>query len=179
MPRATTPLPDQAYLRECFDYDPLTGDLLWKRRPRDHFPSDKECNRWNSLMAGKHAGCVYADGYRRAEVNGIRAMVCQIARKMLIGDEPLKIDHENRNRSDDRWSNLRAATESQNRGNSAIMNRNSTGFKGVVPYRGRFQAQICVAGEKSYLGTFGTPEEAHAAYCTAAKERFGEFWCAG
>jgi hypothetical protein len=39
----------------------------------------------------------------------------------------------------------------------------------------RFQAQINVAGKKLSLGTFNTPEEAHAAYREAASRYHGEF----
>ena len=34
---------------------------------------------------------------------------------------------------------------------------------------------IVVRGRRNYLGTYDTPEEAHEAYCKAAKEHFGEY----
>jgi hypothetical protein len=39
----------------------------------------------------------------------------------------------------------------------------------------KYQANIQVEGEKIYLGTFATIEEASAAYAEAARQHFGEF----
>ena len=30
-------LPEQKYLKECFDYIPENGHLIWKTRPAEHF----------------------------------------------------------------------------------------------------------------------------------------------
>jgi AP2 domain len=77
-------------------------------------------------------------------------------------------------------ANLRLATRSQNKANTARYSNNSTGFKGVerTPY-GRFKASIRKDRKPYYLGTFGDPREAHAAYDRAAREMFGEFANAG
>ena len=32
----------QEYLKECFTYDPITGDMVWLERPRSHFKTDKQ-----------------------------------------------------------------------------------------------------------------------------------------
>jgi hypothetical protein len=42
---------------------------------------------------------------------------------------------------------------------------------GVTALRGgRYQAQICIDGRNTYLGSFGTPEEAHGAYLNKLSE---------
>lgn len=48
---------------------------------------------------------------------------------------------------------------------------NSSGYRGVSPYRGKWRATISTDRKQSTLGVFDTPEEAHAAYLAAAKEK--------
>jgi len=36
----------QEYLREAFDYDPKTGVLTWRKRPREHFNTDRGWKIW-------------------------------------------------------------------------------------------------------------------------------------
>jgi hypothetical protein len=48
--------------------------------------------------------------------------------------------------------------------------QNSTGFLGVYRVRGRFAAAISVNYKNVYLGSFGSPEEAHAAYIKAKRK---------
>jgi hypothetical protein len=51
-----------------------------------------------------------------------------------------------------------------------------TGFKGVAHAKGgHFRAYITKNQKRIELGTFKTPEEAHAAYIAVARGLFGEF----
>lgn len=52
---------------------------------------------------------------------------------------------------------------------------NAAGFKGVNSIGKRWRARITVLGLRIDLGSYDTPEEAHAAYCAAARTYFGEF----
>lgn len=101
----------------------------------------------------------------------------------LMAGETLMIglDHRNGIRSDNRWTNLRLATSAQNIHNSKTHRPTKTGMKGVyVMHESKnFQARIMVNGKRLNLGSFATKEEAHAAYCTAARLHFGEFWNGG
>lgn len=84
------------------------------------------------------------------------------------------VDHENRNRLDNRRQNLRPATRSQNNANRDGWA--SCGFKGVRQQSsGRFVARIMVNGKPLHLGSFDTAELAAASYDRAALEHFGEF----
>jgi len=87
-----------------------------------------------------------------------------------------QVDHINGDHADNRISNLRLATGTQNQANKGLQRNNTTGFKGVGyrPDRGFF-AIIKKDRKSHYLGQFNTAEEAHAAYCAAAKRLFGEF----
>jgi hypothetical protein len=52
---------------------------------------------------------------------------------------------------------------------------NSSGFRGVYRKGEKWQAQIKVSKRTVHLGSFQSPEEAHAAYLAAARAHFGEF----
>lgn len=84
-------------------------------------------------------------------------------------------DHENGNSLDNRRSNLRVATYSQNNANKP--SRNPSGYKGVTLDKGsgKWKAQIKLRSGAKSLGRFDTPEEAAAAYRVAAIKHFGEF----
>jgi len=88
-----------------------------------------------------------------------------------------EIDHKNRNRSDDRWENLRPATCSQNHGNTIHNRNNNLGIKGVCyeAKRGKFKAYIQIDGRSVNLGRFDTAQQAQATYEVAAIKYFGEF----
>jgi hypothetical protein len=85
------------------------------------------------------------------------------------------IDHADANRINNRFSNLRAATRAQNMANSKAKNNTRSGFKGVCASRRKWVASIGVDGKKVHLGHFGSPEEAHKAYCQAAERYYGTF----
>lgn len=84
-------------------------------------------------------------------------------------------DHRDGDGLNNRRKNLREATHSQNIQNQGRSRRNTTGFKGVSLCKGRFKATIGFEGKAHYLGNFGTPEAAHAAYCAASLKLHGEF----
>lgn len=85
------------------------------------------------------------------------------------------IDHANGNGLDNRRSNLRPATSSQNRANAD--GYAASGFKGVYWKErvGKYQAMIRVDREGTSLGYFCDPAEAARAYDAAARAAFGEF----
>lgn len=91
-----------------------------------------------------------------------------------------QIDHDNGDKFDMRRSNLRSATNGQNRANSKLNCNNQSGYKGVHWKQGKYgkgtwYAQINFQGKKIYLGRFAIAEDAARAYDTAAKRMFGEF----
>jgi hypothetical protein len=91
------------------------------------------------------------------------------------GDER-RGDHIDGNRLDNRRANLRTCTHAENNRNRRTQANNSTGYRGVSKASATtFRAQIKMDGVKIYLGAFSTAEEAHQAYCEAAKRYHGEF----
>lgn len=169
-------LPSADYLHECFEYDPDSGVLTWKTRPIHHFPHAQAQSDWNKRFAGQEAGS--SDGeYIRIGINNSRYRAHRVIWMMLTGKWPKYIDHKNRNGCDNRLSNLREATFPENRWNSN-QRRVRDLPRGVYRnYRGgRFGARAVVKGKEIYLGSFDTPEEAHAVWCAAVREERGEFF---
>lgn len=149
-------------VRELFDYDPETGELRWKVARRDS---------WQ----GRAAGTLKNNGYRYVKIDRRAYRAHRLVWLHWYGVWPEdQIDHTNGNRQDNRLSNLRSAAQSENQQNQrrASSNNRSTGLLGVSRPSGRskYQAWIMAQGRNRYLGTFGTPEEAHAAYLAAKRQ---------
>jgi len=128
------------------------------------------------MRKGRVCACIQ-NTYFRMMVDGQQYPNHHLAWLWVHGELPKgQLDHINGDRLDNRIANLREASQTENMGNCIKHRDNKSGYKGVFPLRGkRWQAQVCRNGVKHHLGTFETPEEAHAAYCDAASKVFGEF----
>lgn len=171
-------LPDQEYLRECFEYDAATGALTWRQRPMRHFPDARIHLLWNAQHSGIQAGGIshhrHTD-YVTVSINSSRFLAHRIIWKLENGTEPPEVDHEDGNGTHNWLDNLRAADKIRNMQN-ARTRKNKTLPKGVgVRSNGKYRARIKVEKKEIALGDFDTPEEAHAAYCEAATRLHGEF----
>lgn len=159
----------QARLKELLHYDPETGLWTWLvDRPG------------KGAKVGDHPAHLEGSGYLQFSVDGRNYRSNRLAWLYMTGEWPARlVDHEDRDRTNDRWANLRLATRSQNKANGGVYANNSLGVKGVgtsahmksKPYRARIQ----VEGRAVHLGYFATPEQANAAYAAAAHRHFGEF----
>jgi hypothetical protein len=89
----------------------------------------------------------------------------------------MQVDHANGDTLDNRRSNLRHATLSQNRANRRRRRKFSSEYKGVHRHGDRWTAVIVHNGVHFHLGRFKCQEEAAAVYAKAAREKFGEFAC--
>jgi Demerecviridae HNH endonuclease len=129
-------------LAKLLNYDPLTGQLTWKQ------------GRISK------AGCCKENGYVMVKYQGKSYRAHLIIWYMMTGREAEhKIDHEDHNGYNNRWTNLREAPGSVNH-----LNNQSTG----VTRRGsRHLAQINYKGQNMYLGSFQDHET--AAKCVADK----------
>lgn len=154
-------------LQELFSYDPLTG-LVTRRIARAR------------AAAGTVAGTITRSGYLSVGVDGGEYYIHRIAWAIYFGAWPTwEIDHANRDKADNRITNLRQASRSENIANLATSRRNTSGIKGVSFHKGagKWTAQIKFDGKQRYLGLHETKEQAAAAYQWAAIAAFGEFAC--
>ena len=89
----------------------------------------------------------------------------------------LLVDHRNNNGLDNRRDNLRLATSSQNNCNSRKRKNTTSQFRGVCfcKAKGKWDANINLAGKRIWLGSFDSEIEAGKAYDEAAKKCHGEF----
>lgn len=101
-----------------------------------------------------------------------------IMHRVLMGDlGGLQVDHIDTDGLNNRRSNLRAVTASQNMCNQRLTARNTSGLKGASLHRksGKWQAHIMLHGKSRNLGCFGCPTAAHFAYAKASHAVHGEF----
>jgi hypothetical protein len=150
-------------LRELMDYDPNTGVFTWR------------IARGLGVRGGV-AGTINGGGYRVIGVDGAKRQGHRLAWLHMTGNWPVgQVDHKNGIPSDNRWSNLRVATSSQNQRNARP--HRDAGLKGTSfnKKRNHWRAHIYVAGRQIYLGAFDTAAEAHAAYRRAAVQRDPDF----
>jgi hypothetical protein len=110
--------------------------------------------------------------YARTKRNGRWILL----HRYLLGlsDPKARVDHVNGDGLDNRRSNLRLATASQNAANSGKRSKTSP-YKGVYRNGKNWGAQITINGSNKYLGTYPSPELAAAAYNAVATHLFGEF----
>ena len=152
--------------RQLFSYNPDTGDLTWR------------VSRGARARAGNAVGWKNGEGYLRTSVNRKRYLTHRLAWLIHYGSWPRDfIDHINGDRSDNRLVNLREASRAENGRNRGANRNNTSGYKGVSWHKAnrRWVAQVYSEAGNRHLGCFNTPEEAHAAYCAAAVELYGEF----
>jgi HNH endonuclease len=150
----------RARLRELLHYDRDTGEFRWLERVG------------NEVRPGTVAGVV------QIRIQGRRYSAHQLAWLYMAGrwGRPM-IDHRDGNSTNNRWSNLRLATASQNNANRRLPGHNTSGYKGVILCRksGRWHAFIRYRGRGTYLGSFPTPQAGHVAYVAAARKVHGKF----
>lgn len=108
-----------------------------------------------------------AKGYGQLEVGPRSArkayLAHRVAYQIAYGPIPseIQIDHKCRNRKCVNPEHLRLATGHRNQQNrSGADVRSTTGFRGVVRHRNRFQARVTVAGKCHYGGSHPTAEAA-------------------
>ena len=164
-------------------YDPESGALTWLARAPADFTSEAACARWNAKHAGKQVTSKLK-GYIVVKISAGGQKACVgghvLAFAMTTGRWPVDlIDHKDRRPLNNRWLNLREATDAQNRINVGKRNGVTSSFKGVYWSTECQKWGACIDSEKEreYLGLYRSEQEAAAAYNVAARRLHGEFAC--
>lgn len=175
----------QDFVRSILDYCAETGEFHWKARPKEMFKDDGpkgaqgSADTWNKRFAGTKAGTIDADGYVIIQIgkpHNYRAHV--IAWLWHYGEwRPGGVDHKHGVRDDNRISELRAATKSQNGMNKRRQSNNTSGFIGVNfnSQRGLWEARATIERRTYRFGFFTTPEAAAEKRAQEIARIHGEF----
>lgn len=169
----------QDYIRRLFDCHPDDGHLVWRDRPDTDFISSGAWKAWNTKYSGKKAGYSGYKGYFVVRIDGHNYMAHRLIWTHVYGEieDGFFVDHADRNPTNNRISNLRLATISQNCFNTGFSSKNRSGARGVhITRHGKFFSRIVHKGASIYLGTYETLEEASEVYNKEAAKRFGEFF---
>lgn len=140
----------QSELKQYLDYNPNTGHLTWI----------KKLNKGTVLYS--RAGSEMKNGYRCVKLFGRKYLEHRLIWCWVYGDYPSQhLDHINHQRNDNRISNLREVTISENARNRRTRD-SKTGEKGIwyCKRRKRYIAEIVLYGKKVYQASFIDPDEA-------------------
>ena len=147
----------QDRLRELLLYDAETG--IFTRRIKT-----------GRVLVGDVAGSLHQKGYREIKVDYKHYFAHRLAFLYVEGVmPPAQVDHVNRVPSDNRYVNIRKATQAENTQNISLSTKNTSGLIGASWNRTqkKWESRIRAKGKKLNLGLFDTAEEAHAAYTQA------------
>lgn len=136
-------------LHYMFNYSENTGDLIYARE----FLRRKK---------GTLATFPHAAGYLSVEIGNKGYLAHRVIWLMKTGIWPNQIDHEDHNRSNNRWSNLRNVDNQANHQNESLSKNSTLGITGVCwhPPTNKYRAYIGVGHKQLHLGLFSTIDEA-------------------
>lgn len=152
-----------AYVLENLTYDEITGAVQWRLPGKGR-------------KMGVNLGSEKGNGYLTIRLLGVQYLIHRVIWLHKTGAWPDGvIDHKDTNKINNAWLNLRDVTQKVNNQNIVKAQENSkTGILGVRECKGRYHANIGVAGKSRFLGSFGTASEAGAAYQKAKAKYHSE-----
>jgi HNH endonuclease len=149
-----------AELLAVLSYEPETGKVRWLRRVRCY---------GGFREAGEEAGTA-KDGYTKiiyTDSEGVRHELrrARLAWFFMTGRWPKEVDHIDRDRSNDKWSNLREVTRTENNLNAGLRADNVSTKRGVSWVAGRkmWLARLTISKRIVLSREFHSLDEAIAA----------------
>ena len=153
----------QDRVKQLLIYDPDTGVFRWR------------IYRSGNAGPGQITGSLNTTGYIQIKLNAIKYSAHRLAWLYVNGAWPdFDLDHINRNRQDNRISNLRQATRSQNCQNQTARADNVSGVKGVhwCNRKQKWVVQVSVNGKRKHLGAFAHLNDAQVVRTAAEKQYY-------
>jgi hypothetical protein len=148
-------------LRAVLRYEPETGVFTWRHARR-------------GVVAGSIAGCLSKEsGYVLICIDGCLYRAHRLAWLYVKRQWPPRLlDHRDRDRANNRWTNIRMADDKQNSENTSLRSDNESGIRGVAWNRGRWRARIFSGGREIHLGRFDDLLSAAGARLAAERKHF-------
>ncbi len=164
-------------LSELLDYEQATGKLIWRARKAKHFSHTDSpvlrCDSWNKRCAGNEAlTSVGSHGYKTGRIFDIQVLAHRVILAMELGRWPTAVDHINGDRTDNRRTNLREVSKSENSRNCRRTSRNKSGVVGVywADHAQKWRSEIQDSDGRKHLGYFTSKGEAIAVRKSAERE---------
>lgn len=148
----------QKDIQELFAYDPKTGFVTRLKKTA------------NRHKVGERVGTPGGRGYLQVTIGRKKCPLHRVIWCLVYGVWPVgDVDHRNRIRSDNRLTNLREASRSENNHNASPNRRNTSGARGVCwdKSRGKWTVHIHADGKQHHLGRFDELDKARDAYLSA------------
>ena len=151
-------------VRELLHYDHTTGIFTNK------------VDRYR-VKAGQQTGIPSPQGYIQICVGGSTYTAQELAYFWMKGEWAPMVDHKNLVRTDNRWTNLRPATRSQNMANASATVKSSSGIRGVYKDKksGKWIAAVNHGSFRKTLGRFDDLAVAAKVRLKAMMDIHGEY----
>lgn len=160
----------QARLKEVLHYSSESGLFTWLDR-----------SEMSALIRSRDAGRSITSlnvlGYVQIMVDGKNYLAHRLAFLYMTGSIPKLVDHIDGNPSNNKWDNLRAATNQQNSQNSGKSKNNTSGYTGVCwdKNNNKWLVSIMVDRKSLFLGRFSELDDAIEARKVAEIKYFGDY----